>query len=403
MNSTRRFLLLALFLAYCSSGPLAFAQADPDPVAGQLPVLTPRTHEERERRYRADHKITIDVEVVDRAGQFISGLGVEDLSVVDNDQVRKIDGLRVVRGDLPAAHVHAILILDMLNNIAKNMAFERKGIERFLGQNHGHLDFPISVAVLSNVGLRISQPSREGTQLISELARLSEGSHVSTCSEEVSDGGLGDQSGGPSVVSLRGQLRLPTESALSKLAACENARFQISISQLGTLARKEADAPGRALVLWVGEGWPLLSGPEFAPDTRTLKQNLFDYQVELATALREAQITLHAISYPRSLRNAEPHGAVDRALIHGVLSPDQASAGGMALPVLAHETGGLNLEFSKDIAASIAVCLADAKSFYVLSFDSPPTSKGIEYHPIEVRASRPEFKVRTNSAYYAQP
>jgi len=403
MTPARRLLMLALFLSPCGLRPLALAQVEAGPMPGQLPTLTPRTHEERERRYQAQHRITLNVEVFDGQGTFVSGLRLEDFTLLDNGQARKIDAVRAVESDLPAAHVHAILILDTLNTTSKNIVFERKGIEKFLARNHSHLDYSVAVAVLSKMGLGVSHPSRDGNELISDLERLSQGARAVPCAEEVGDGGSDKVSVDPSVVGLHGQIEIPTESKRSRLAACENARFKLSVSQLNKLAREEADALGRAIVIWVGRGWPLLSGLEFAPDTRSLKQSWFDYRVELATALRESQITLHAIAFPDKLADAEPHGDADRALIHGVASEEQASAASMALPVLVHETGGLSLDFSEDIADSIATCLGDAKAFYALTFDSSPALTSTEYHAIEVRVSQPGLKVRTNSSYYAQP
>jgi VWFA-related protein len=249
----------------------------------------------------------------------------------------------------------------------------------------------------------VSQPSQNGNALIAELERMSSGIRPSSCAEEASDGGLGKPLVGSAMVGLKGEVEEQSESGFSKMTNCENARFKLSVSQINQLAMHEADVSGRAILIWVGPGWPELTGSEFKPDTPAMKQNFFDYRVELSTALREAQITMDWVPFPDRQRDAEPHGEAHKALVNGVPSEEQASAASMALPVLVHETGGQSLEDSKDIAASIATCLADAASYYVLAFNSSEASKVGEYHALDVRVNRPGLTARTNRAYYTQP
>ena len=276
-------------------------------------------------------------------------------------------------------------------------------MEKFLSQNHARLEYPVSIAVLSSAGLRVSKPSQDGTELISNLKSLSDGLHSASCADDAGDGGLAKPLVGGTMVAINGEVAMQPANQFSKMANCENRRFELSLSQLNRLAREQVDIPGRAILIWIGGGWPQLSGSGFSPDTAATKRNFFDYLVELSTALREAQITLDAVSFPDSLRDQEPHGDADKALINGVATEGQASAGSMALRVLAHHTGGQTLEYSKDIAGSITACLADAAFYYVLSFNSRPAERAAEYHSLEVKVGKPGLKVRTNIAYYAQP
>ncbi|MGA2538943.1 MAG: VWA domain-containing protein [Terracidiphilus sp.] len=398
------YLCSALFVS-AQQAPPPTSQPDqsPLPAAGSSPTLTPRSHEERERNYESAHRIILNVEVTDASGKEVNGLKGEDFTLLDNQLPRKLLSFHEKNGIEPGARAHAFLVLDALNNNVRTMGFERKGIENFLGRNQGHLVYPITVGVLSHAGISVSQPSQNGNALIAELERMSSGLRPSSCAEEAGDGGLGKPLVGGAMVGLKGQVEEQSESGFSKMANCENARFKLSISELDRLARNEVENPGRAILIWIGPGWPQLTGSQYIPDTPATRRGRFDYRVSLSTALREAQITLDAVSFPDRLRDAEPHGDADKALISGVATEEQATVGSMALPVLVHETGGKSLEDSKDIAASIATCLADAASYYVLSFNSSEASKVGEYHALELRVNRPVLTARTNRAYYTQP
>jgi VWFA-related protein len=398
------YLCSALFVfAQQAIPPTSQPDQSPLPAAGPSPTLTSRSHEERERTYQAAHRIILNVEVTDASGREVTGLKEEDFTLLDNQLPRKLESFQKKNGDAPEARTHALVVLDAMNNNFRTMGYERKGIEKFLAQNQGHLAYPITVGVLSRAGLRVSQPSRYGSALIAELENLSSGLRPASCAEEAGDGGLGKPLVGSAMVGLKGEVEEQSDAGFSKMTNCENARFKLSVSQINQLAMREADVPGRAILIWVGPGWPELTGSEYKADTPAMKQNFFDYRVELSTALREAQITVDWVSFPDRQRDAKPHGEVHKALVNGVPSEQQASAASMALPVLVHETGGQTLEDSKDIASSIATCLADAASYYVLSFNSSEASKVGEYHALDVRVSRPGLTSRTNKAYYTQP
>jgi hypothetical protein len=103
------------------------------------------------------------------------------------------------------------------------------------------------------------------------------------------------------------------------------------------------------------------------------------------------------------LRDEGLHEDYYQAFLNGVATADQASSGNLALPVLAYQSGGQVLEESTDLAADIDKCIADAKSYYVLSFDSAPAVNADEYHSLQVKVNKPGLTVRTNTAYYAQP
>jgi hypothetical protein len=81
----------------------------------------------------------------------------------------------------------------------------------------------------------------------------------------------------------------------------------------------------------------------------------------------------------------------------------QVQIGNLALQVLAVQSGGRVLNSSNDVAGEIATSVADANSFYVLTFDGLPGDGPNEYHAIDVKIDKPGLAARTRAGYYTQP
>src|SRR5207248_4383336 len=83
-----------------STGPAA-----PDE---RTPRLIPRTPAEREQRFVAQHRVSLNVRVADGSGKPVTELNQADFSVYDNDQPRKIVSFRPLGG--PAGGAQIILV-----------------------------------------------------------------------------------------------------------------------------------------------------------------------------------------------------------------------------------------------------------------------------------------------------
>ena len=364
------------------------------------PSLTPRSHEERERRYQAEHRITLNVIVTDSSGRAGKGLKQEDFTILDDGVPKAAMSFRPMEGSKGIAPAHVILMLDTVNNSPRSIAFERREVEKFLARSQKQLEYPTSIAVLSRLGATVGKQSRDRDALVREFRTLVNSVHRYGCEDE----GISSlQLFAGSVFGNVGVHGLADDSLAGQRASCENQRFLLSVSSLHRQAMRQIDVPGRAILIWIGPGWPLLSSQEFRPDSPALKQNFFAYLVLLSTALREGQVTLDAVSSPELFRAEENLSDHDIALMNGVSSEEQVTAGSLALQVLAHQSGGQVLTAGKDLAKEIAQCVADADSYYVLSFDSAAGTRPGEFHPLQVNVKKPGLTVRTNTAYYAQP
>ena len=344
--------------------------------------LVPRSPEERERTFQVEHHIILNVLVNDASGKPVEGLTRGDFSLLDNQQPQKIASFRAEKGSTAIAPVHVMLVLDVVNNSSKQLANQRSGIEKFLTQNHGRLTYPVSFVLLSDSRVTVTPSSRDGNALIAELKNLPIHPHVLTDAPEAAIDPRFQPSGASTIIS-------PTPGAND-----QNRRFQLSVETLLGLAAKQEQVSGRVTLIWVGSGWPPLLGSGFRPDTPAVQKSFFAYIVNLSTAMREAQMTVDAI---------DTRSGYDKPFLQGVPEVDQAHATNLALPVLAYQSGGQVLEKGKDLADQIAACIADADSYYVLSFDSAPDAKPDEYHSLEVKVNRPGLTSRTIKAYYAEP
>lgn len=369
--------------------------SDQSPSGAPL-VLIPRTHEERERSYRATHHIILNVLAVNDLGAPITGLKPQDFVLTDNGKPQKLASFSEVNGDHGIAPPHIFLVLDAVNNTTRSISFEVKQIDRFLGLNQGRLPYPTSIALLTRFGLRTTARSTDGSTLLQESKDLFKDIPHYDCdnsSNDVTDAlaptGHGDDNVGFSIQKIND-------------GNCLNTRFKLSLTSLYKLALAQEDAPGRVIVLWIGPGWPLLSGPEFHPDTAAIKANFFDYAVQLSRALREAQVTVDAVYSPDMFRKSELRGLSVKSFAQGPIREDETSASDLALPAIATQSGGRIL-MSKNIAAQITKCVGDLRSYYVLSFDSVPSSSQDEYHSLHVAIRLPGVRAVTNTLYYGEP
>jgi VWFA-related protein len=139
------------------------------------------------------------------------------------------------------------------------------------------------------------------------------------------------------------------------------------------------------------------------PDTPHQKASFFENLVQLAGKLREAQITLDAVSRPQLSQHDKLEQTELDVLLRGTRTAAEARAASLALPVLALQTGGRVFSHEKGLAGDLAHCLDDADAYYVLAFDSASAAEAHEFRAIEVKTDRPELKVRTTTVYYAEP
>lgn len=390
------FLACIAIASLAQEAPQAAVVSEQPAVQESGPPITliPRSHEERESRYRAQHRVILNALVTDASGKPVTGLQQEDFALLVDREPRPLFSFRAAKGSTASERVHVILMLDAVNNSPRRFAHEHKEMERYLAKGE-RLTYPTSIGVLTNSGARIGQPLQERMALAGELEEFTKDLHIGECPEQ---GRALDPGFAWAVSGSAG-----TNSRMTDSENCQNERFKLSVSALNKLALQQGDVPGRVLLIWIGAGWPELSGPGFSPDTIALKQNFFDNLVELTTALREGQVTLDAVDSLDSIRGTTARYDADNAFYEGLPTEDKATAASLALQALAHQSGGQILKESTNLGVDIDKCIADVELYYVLSFDFAPAARPGEFHALQVNVVKPGLTVRTNTVYYAEP
>lgn len=353
--------LAALFCCFLFPGfaqPGASARQVTPPKSS--PLLTPG----------GDRRITLDVVVTDHAGNPVSGLKQQDFTLLDNKRPQSILSFRATDNTSKPAdsELQSIVLLDTVNTPFQGVAFQREELEKFLRRGGGELPLPMSVGLIPVAPDVLTAATEDGNVLVDALNSNNYGLRAIHRSEGFY-GGV--------------------------------ERVQISLNNLEKFASYELTQPGRKLVIWLGPGWPLLSGPNVELSAKD-RDALFHTVVGLTTALREARITLYNIS------SSGTNGALGRAFyyeefVKGVSSANRIESGNLGLQVIAVQSGGRVLNLTNDIASSIASCLADSKAYYTLSFDSAVADHPNEYHSLQVKIDEPKLTARTRTGYYAQP
>lgn len=329
--------------------------------------LIPRTKAERDQKYQTEHRISLIVEATNSSGKPVTGLKAEDFLVLDNQKPQKIARFREVDGKAFKADVHLVVVLDAINDGGSAIGHVKKDFNEFLSQGMGPLPFPLSLVFLSSAEVLETRPSTDRTAIASRLAQLASRRRDPDC------------------------IGVSYHRGSSNPGNCFD-HFAKSINALRALLGEKQNVRERTILIWTGQGWPLVdldSG------------NYRDVLVELNTDLREAQVTLDAISW-RAF-NVPKKKVLWTVMDTDQETPDEEAREAMRLQVLARQNGGQAFDRVKNFGDAMSACVADAGDFYVLSFDSIPAAAADELHSVKVKVARPGVSVRATASYYAQP
>jgi len=314
----------------------------------------------------SSQRIQLDVAVDTKSDQPVTNLQQQDFTILDNKSPRPITAFKTVTAKQEPVEV--ILLIDAVNTPFNLVAYMRDETEKFLKTNDGKLAHPTTIAVFRDQGIQLSDGfSTDGNTLSNALQGYN--------------------------IGLRSITR---DSQWS-----ENDRLTISVRALHQITTYAASLPGRKFIIWISPGYPLLSGPGYVL-TAKQEQQVFSDIVSFSSQLRQSKITLYDVN-PIGVSQPVFGANYYQTFLKGVAKPEDAQFGEVGIQVLSVQTGGLTIESNSDVDGMIQRCLADADSWYEITFDPPVADKPNEYHHIEIKIDQPGLVARTRTGYYTNP
>jgi len=310
--------------------------------------------------------ITLDVVATPKSGSPASGLTQADFEILDNKTSQPITGFQAYSGAKTAVDV--VLVIDAVNTGYQNIAYERGELAKFLTANGGRLANPTTLAIVTDKGTKMQEEfSTDGNAINAALEKYS--------------------------VALR-----DIRTSAGFYGAEE--RFELSVKALNSLVTHIGPRPARKIIVWLSPGWPLLSGPNVQYGSKQ-RQTLFAGIVDLSALLRQTRTTLYSLN---SMGTAEGLGRTFyyQEFTKGVRKASQAEPANLGIQVLATQSGGFVLS-SSGVAEMLQKCMADAQSYYELTFVAQKADQLDQYHQIEVQVDKPGLTARSLQGYYAQP
>jgi VWFA-related protein len=333
------------------------------------------------------------VVVTDATGKPVAGIRPGDLSLLEEGRPQKILSFdafdaRALGAEPPMKIILLIDTIELAPELARN---ERLAVEAYLRKDGGHLTRPVSMFLLSDLGLwTLARPSSDGDVLAREIERNEYTEVRHNRGWQGPGRGLGDE----------------------KDTAQDSA-----LKALGQIATDERRRPGRKLLVWVGPGWGIGSGqyadaaPGSSPKFGAARgsSSVFDTVWWFSTLLRDARLVLYSFTVGENTttrpRDQLAQGSTElyKNYLDGVRDPHKATFMNVYRKVLAVQSGGRVMDDGVDLVQQFEQCVHDAEPYYTISFDAFAADHPNEYHDLKVVVNRPGLTARTNTGYYDQP
>jgi VWFA-related protein len=392
--------------------PLRLA-ADPGPLASQKPTFK-----------SGAALVEVDAVIVDKDGQFVPGLRADDLTLLEDGKVQRIQQFYIVTHDLGltsdavasefatqaqySAHRVFVILFDEAHLANDSLMRVKAGAEQFIREQLSTAD---AAGVFANgamfrgrltndkaellAGVRSAKPAfdnrqgllapfREFPRIPSEVdaARIADGARdvvdrlaADACTEDAFDcqlnGGLGEVE---NVIQRKARLYVTQARMLTSR----------TMQNLQMVTRNLSRIPGRKTLVFVSEGF-------YVEDSRGA----------LGTIAAEAArggTTIYSID-GRGLINGlgQNTDVVVRERARSTAF-DTADDGPN---ILTADTGGFMVRGIDDIARAFGLIVRDTSTYYVIGYQPDNGRMDGKVRRIEVKSSRSDVKVRARKGYVA--
>ncbi len=313
------------------------------------------------------HQVVFDVVVTGKSHKPADALTQQDFTVLDNGHPVQITHFALLHGSSAVPPPQLLFVIDEVNATDQDVVYEFASIKRFVTQNHGQLNYPVSLAFFTESGIQVqTQPTRDGNQLAAALDHVG----VSRRLIEQRSGFWGS-----------------------------NELLNRSLAALTNFIDKERTVPGRKIVLWISPGWPLFDNIPYSL-LPSQKQSVFNFATYFSNGLQADHITLNSI---------DPSGATDAGrmvsarylrFLKPLENDDHAEFGDIALQVIAAQSGGNVFIGNDSLINYFKHCIDDLNLYYEFTIPTAEPSRENPFHALEVKVNKPGLKVRTIDGYY---
>lgn len=359
----------------------------------ESPQLVPRTPAERKVQYDAHRRITLAAVIADGSGAAVTGLKDKDFNVFENGISRPMVSFNEISKD-SAGQVHGLIVVDGINGNASSVHRERKEIKEFLSHAKT-LPFPVAIVGASDGGVSEGIASTNPQVISRDLDMRTSDLQGHDCDATKQGSDLGSRMGGgwqPTAQSTSGRSQ----------ADCRIGQFNASMNALHQLFGLEAKAQGRAIIIWLGPGWPI---PPEQDRGQIMSGSSSGRAAEIVTGLSAdivaGQIEFDAVSWGDF---AHPKGVRRLDAAANIKTTSQTEQEGMlTIPALAEQSGGLTFAKSKNLPDAVEQLLSEGAAFYRIAFDPATTTTPDDFRTVLVKVAIPGVTVRTLRSYFEQP
>ena len=173
------------------------------------------------------------------------------------------------------------------------------------------------------------------------------------------------------------------------LVALSASTIKATLSSLDTLARRSAGLPGRKLIFFISDGFPL--------DARN--SDTLDRLRKIADASLRAGVMIYTMD-ARGLVTDNMDAAVENPGF-GYVASASRGMGENVLNALASDTGGRFIHNRNFLGPELTIALQETSVYYLLAWRPNEAGGGNRFRRIEVRIkNRPELSVRVQRGYF---
>src|SRR5258708_7391387 len=368
--------------------------------------------------------VEVDAVVLDKNGNFVPGLKVEDITLLENGKPQKIQQFFMVTNNLGqtpgalasehadeaqyGAHRVFVMLFDEAHLANDSLMRVKKGAEGFIrdmihdgdaggvflngGMYKGRLTIDKGELL---AGVRAVQPAFENRQAI--LAPLMEWPRITSevDAARISDGArdvtdaLGMKACQEDPQACQGEGGLSNVENLIQQKArlyVRQARMmtQRTIQNLESIARGLAKIPGRKTVVFMSEGF-------FVEDARSTIESV-------AAQAARSGITIYSIDGRGLVNGLSPN---TDAVHHDRARSTAFDTGDDGPTILTANTGGFMIGYLDDMSQAFGRIVRDTSTYYVIGYQPENTTMDGKIRKIDVRANVPGARVRARKSYAA--